>query len=665
MSVPTNTFNAWHLSYVTQSVAGNDNMQAYSDVSNPTKTSDAEMKRVILGEPNGLVLTTIDGRSVSFIHSLKEFGGTLSRPESKVVCLQGMSNSACPFEVDMESLLAPSKIITPSVEDFAAANSVEEIKLLEPPMTTRSNEASNLLECSSFALPTPWQAKALLEADSMDPFELIHVLKQAASQYDEENENKDNAQSAVTFGLPLIRWLWSVGKGSISETKLVFGLDNPELREYSISRHAQCILPPVPTGGTTGALAGSEETITLLTSTLSNLSDQNARANALKVMELEQARTNEASKKNRHLKWIKHDNLLMLQNASSEDGESSALEITNELKELLDADSVGQAGKIMSWQFSRNGLRNTHINEASLRNIYHGDIFSTVPGSLKGLTAFALSESLPLQASQAEVFTIMHMADSQGKAKSMEDIKASLTQTVKVPTSYTEMMDSVERMAMGLKLYLGPKSMPANSYAKFVRCCADSKSQIIAMSANDPQIFAKVMYAPEAYLQQFFIECSQMESREDVSNNFLDFSSITFNISLGQISSMIELPASFKKVESKTPQVEPSRQKQSVEPRNREGKRQKIENQHLHNDFKLKPNENYQQVFTGQEKAKNRPLFNKKCICPKWHIQGYCFTGCSMEESHVPHSQLTANQISQFKSWMADCRKDSVPTASA
>jgi hypothetical protein len=49
-------------------------------------------------------------------------------------------------------------------------------------------------------------------------------------------------------------------------------------------------------------------------------------------------------------------------------------------------------------------------------------------------------------------------------------------------------------------------------------------------------------------------------------------------------------------------------------------------------------------------------MFKSTQICGKWNIQGFCFDNCNMTESHVPHSEYTAEQKVAFREWMKFCR---------
>ena len=327
-----NTFNAWFLQSVSLLESGNRNMKAYAEAANPSLSDKESRKRALFGEPEGVVMAA-GSKSVTLVHSIVDLGGTLSRPESKVVCLQGMSNNACPFLMEVDSFLEESTIITPTIESILQCSSVDELKELEPPaarISTRSNndDTDTSFECSSVFFLAPWQLKAVLEAESKDPFELIVALTKAAKEFDENAVSDESlTDKAVTFGAPALRWLWAVAKNSIPEAKLTFGMDDSELREFSQRRHAQCILPPIPTGGVAAPVTGgSSETLSMLGSQISKFAESNDKTNALRALEIEKAKESELNKKNRYLKYLRYDNKMMLLNAMSEDGETPAVQ---------------------------------------------------------------------------------------------------------------------------------------------------------------------------------------------------------------------------------------------------------------------------------------------------------------------------------------------------
>jgi hypothetical protein len=243
------------------------------------------------GESEGIVMIPAEHNTVEFIHSIKQFGGNLACPIKTVACLLGLSNTACPFSIDKESLIAENKICMPSAVELLACDSVDALEDLDPPARlTRDNKGEHGLVCSSNAFMAPWQTKSILEANSKDPYQLILALIQAAKEFNSSNAEEEGFQSAVAHSGFLLRWLWATAQGSISEVNLFFGLDNnPGLQEFSAQRHKECILPAITSNGPVGQPAGGPETLNMLSSELSRLAETNARSNTLRVMEIERS----------------------------------------------------------------------------------------------------------------------------------------------------------------------------------------------------------------------------------------------------------------------------------------------------------------------------------------------------------------------------------------
>ena len=64
-------------------------------------------------------------------------------------------------------------------------------------------------------------------------------------------------------------------------------------------------------------------------------------------------------------------------------------------------------------------------------------------------------------------------------------------------------------------------------------------------------------------------------------------------------------------------------------------KKEADRNEDLNPIWKLKSNEDYGKVFAGKCLA-DRPKMNNSIICPRYHIRGLCFKGCSKESTHKP-----------------------------
>jgi hypothetical protein len=113
--------------------------------------------------------------------------------------------------------------------------------------------------------------------------------------------------------------------------------------------------------------------------------------------------------------------------------------------------------------------------------MFYGEVLGTNPNTIRGLSAFNLGNSI-----QADEFTVLHLADTQGKPKLFDDIKSFHGKNnITVPSTYSKMINSAKQIAVGIKLYQGPYSNPFLAYSKYVRMLKDNKAQIIAMGERD------------------------------------------------------------------------------------------------------------------------------------------------------------------------------------
>jgi hypothetical protein len=69
--------------------SGNQLQHFYVEASNPSSSDFEKRKKLLLSDPEGLILLAY-GKNFSVAHSFKQFGGTLHRPEDKIVCLLGL-----------------------------------------------------------------------------------------------------------------------------------------------------------------------------------------------------------------------------------------------------------------------------------------------------------------------------------------------------------------------------------------------------------------------------------------------------------------------------------------------------------------------------------------------------------------------------------------------
>jgi hypothetical protein len=224
----------------------------------------------------------------------------------------------------------------------------------------------------------------------------------------------------------------------------------------------------------------------------------------------------------------------MLKNAGSSDGIRHAEDLTDEFKRFFNSESVGAAGKQVSYNLAKLGSEGVVICEGALHAIYHG------------LSSFSFSASSPLRSNQNDNFTLIHLMNTSSRPMTLEQIQSSMKQTVLAPKTYHEMIESAGAEIFGnvLVLFVGSKSKISVIWRQVVnrlRCC---KVQIEQLYINDKDICAKIMYGLDIQCQQWWRECQACDDREDVDDSYLDFGPFICSVKLQTVS--ISLPTQFK-----------------------------------------------------------------------------------------------------------------------
>ena len=121
-----------------------------------------------------VLFATDSNKKLLVLHSFKNAGGNLFRPEKKLMCLSGTGEITTVFEVNPLTLTAECNLVTPRIDSLRECRTATEVAELEAPdengLVTYPGSASFLL--------APWLADAMIAVNSSDPFPLIMVIYQ-------------------------------------------------------------------------------------------------------------------------------------------------------------------------------------------------------------------------------------------------------------------------------------------------------------------------------------------------------------------------------------------------------------------------------------------------------------------------------------------------------
>ena len=87
-------------------------------------------------------------------------------------------------------------------------------------------------------------------------------------------------------------------------------------------------------------------------------------------------------------------------------------------------------------------------------------------------------------------------------------------------------------------------------------------------------------------------------------------------------------------------------------------KSEKVTNKHQPEQFKMKTGETWQTTFAHKDVRNRVPWEGDVKMCPRWFIGGYCFANCFHKSSHVKDTDIPADKLAAFKSFLDNIRGD-------
>jgi hypothetical protein len=317
-----------------------------------------------------------------------------------------------------------------------------------------------------------------LPHDSPSPIKLIVAARVAREAHvhahnGEEEFNKGNVHAHVElFSL----WCLGVHQGKVAETRFSLAPDDNKLADWSACLHRNNILPSVMTTGTLPA--SLEDTAAILRSLAAGISCTSKEAenqNKLQRKQLDYIKAKDTKKKNKVEKWHPTSQRLVINKAST-DSDSPAKEIPASYLLIINSKTAGMANKELQTQMSALGHANVGFAHGLAASLYVGNILwnnCTTPSNLSPFTVF---EQDPLSSTQTTRCLQLHLLAKSTKGKSLNKIKASQVQEVKVPTNFKELHQHLLFYAGLTAILFGPRSAIVTGVQSFATAILPKKS---------------------------------------------------------------------------------------------------------------------------------------------------------------------------------------------
>ena len=230
------------------------------------------------------------------------------------------------------------------------------------------------------------------------------------------------------------------------------------------------------------------------------------------------------------------------------------------------------------------------------------------------------------------------------------------------PSNYTQMKDQLMIFREVTKIFFGSESKLPESLKEVCKVIVSNASCLKYKCKDDKLLPAKIFFGIDEEIQRWLEQCELANDREEVDDSILEnLSTIIHDVLRSRFN--VTLPKAFKLEQSKpaedesTPTAGPSAsKKRKLSDDNKKGNR--VVNEDPDEELKLKDDEDWKSVFCGTKKASHRVAWNNNgCkMCPRWHSRHWCFDNCNHKESHVPKSQVSAENKADYKKYLEKIR---------
>ena len=623
-------------------------------------------------ETDSIIFVADEEGLITVIHSPKNLGGTRTRPSNKVIGLVGMGPLATPVVLNIEQAVATCEIRTPLVVTIHACTTAEQFAALVAPDEDAVEDAAIYPGSAAF-IPAPFVFDFFLNAESRNPADIVPALLLAAKRFDDEYASDPSYRNeALAHAEDFALWAWGVMTKSVPETRLAIRPDDGELKKIADERHRDNIFSslaqveeaaenPTTSGESNAALRQLSKSISLQIET-------SKETNKIHRTEFERRAAKDDAKKDRLKKLHKSIlNQVLMASATLVDVGDGQLELlppsvpVKSCRDFYAAETPGLAEQELNEQFKALKIPGVDFAHGTVQSLLAGLFGYNVGGSPSNLSAFCFCEQSPVQSSGPDQALILHLVATQGRGKTIEEIKASTKQKVVAPTAFEDLVGRIRYM-IGICTILFGKGTPLISNLNYFKNDIDENMMAIKARLVEDNLYAsKILYGMDTRIQRWLGKCKYAEDRAEVDDRIIDFRDIIEPMLNCQFD--IKLPPVFTMTSNST--QGDTAVAIGGNPSNKANKRKRDDDDEDKSMakmlgtpnplFALKANEEWKD-FCGVC-TESRPMWDsEKRMCHRWNIRGFCFKNCKQNISHVEDPEIPTLKKTELKVWMAKVR---------
>ena len=651
---------------------GNQNVENFTGAMDWEGSTSTLLKS--FNDANGFILIADNHKEVIVVHSPMNFGGQLYRPEDKIGCLLGLGKKATGVILDHKAATKSTSIRTSPIEDIKGCD--EKMDLAALPSIVNEEGLINFEGIQAF-IPAPYIRQAILNIGSYHPLDLIIAVRAATTEHIRLHSAEDGFDESDTNAHSDMFYLWCMGvaHGTIPETRFSLNPDDNDIDNFVAIRHrdkepvvisieedAAEIDPSTPRDST----SPSADILRMLSAGIARTHEEAAAQNSLHREQLDFIKEKESKKKNKWEKWHESSKRLVL-NAASTNGDTAAEDIPESYLRIINSETAGMADKELYNQMTALGFPDVGFAHGLASAIHIGDLLWTNKHSPSNVSLFTVYEQDPLSTTQASRYLHLHLLSKNTEGKSMDEIKASQKQEVKVPATYEEMVQSLHFYGGISEILYGPNSALTTGIKSVIFYLQKEKMTFKTRIAGDREYAAKFLYALEIRIQRWKGECQQEKDRSCVNDRIVDFDDVVEQVLNSSLN--IVLPPTF---------VKPTEQEQTgsgaggaSNKKEKENKKRKerennanermTKNEAPITEFLMSEGEDWRRDYAGKN-TKDRPKWDKETfMCVRWYVRGECFNDCNNKNSHSKADDVPQEKKDAFSTYLKKIRDNKQP----
>jgi hypothetical protein len=198
-----------------------------------------------------------------------------------------------------------------------------------------------------------------------------------------------------------------------------------------------------------------------------------------------------------------------------------------------------------------NDLQAPDVTFASgtTNTIYIGQFKWSGPSTPNNFTIFSFREQEPHTDRRQEDYMVCHLIKEEGQKKSVNEIQASLKQSVHIPSDVNGLGIQIQLFAKASRIFFGEESILTECLNQLHLEIARNKSSFKNKIALDEFFMAKFMFAINRQVQRWLKSCERAEnSQNEVNDKCLDLDEVIEQVLNGTFG--MTLPPAFMKVKT-------------------------------------------------------------------------------------------------------------------